>query len=66
MRMARISRPSITLGIPGDPFTLFYDYDQVEEHKLTPLTKEQKAIWFEEVTELLDKFKSRFDEVYPN
>jgi len=45
--VARTSRPSITLGIPGDPFTLFYDYDQVEEHKLTPLTKEQKAIWFE-------------------
>ena len=45
--MARTSRPSITLGIPGDPFTLFYDYDQVEEHKLTPLNKEQKAIWFE-------------------
>lgn len=45
--MARTSRPSITLGIPGDPYTLFYDYDQVEGHKLTSLTKEQKAIWFE-------------------
>jgi hypothetical protein len=43
----RTSRPSITLSIPGDPFTLFYDYDQVEEHKLTLLNKEQKAIWFE-------------------
>lgn len=45
--MARTSRPSIRLGIPGDPFTLFYDYDQVEKHKLTSLTKEQKAVWFE-------------------
>ena len=45
--MARTSRPSIILDIPGDPFTLFYDYDQIEEHKLTSLTKEQKAIWFE-------------------
>jgi len=45
--VARTSRPSITLGIPGDPYTLFYDYDQIEEHKLTSLTKEQKAIWFE-------------------
>ena len=45
--MVQTSRPSITLGIPGDPFTLFYDYDQVEGHKLTSLTKEQKAIWFE-------------------
>lgn len=35
------------LGIPGDPFTRFYDYDQVEEHKLTSLNKGQKAIWFE-------------------
>jgi hypothetical protein len=45
--VARTVRPSIPLGIPGDPFTLFYDYDQVEEHKLTPLNKGQKAIWFE-------------------
>ena len=45
--MTRTPRPSIILDIQGDPFTLFYDYDQVEEHKLTPLTKEQKAIWFE-------------------
>lgn len=45
--MARTVRPSITLGIPGDPFTLFYDYDQVEGYKLTSLSKEQKAIWFQ-------------------
>jgi len=39
-------RPEIVLGFPGDPFTLFYDYDQVELHKLTPLNREQKAEWF--------------------
>ena len=34
------------LGFPGDPFTLFYDHDQVELHKLTSLNREQKAEWF--------------------
>ncbi|WHZ13868.1 MAG: hypothetical protein OJF52_000702 [Nitrospira sp.] len=41
-------RPSITLGIPGDPYTLFYDYDQIEGKKLGSLTSDQKVIWFRE------------------
>lgn len=44
--MRSTKRPEIVLGFPGDPFTLFYDYDQVELHKLTPLNREQKAEWF--------------------
>ena len=47
MSVARTVRPSIQLGLPGDPYTLFYDYDQIEGRKLTSLTKEQKAIWVE-------------------
>jgi hypothetical protein len=43
----RTKRPSIRLNIPGDPFTLFYDYDQVEDRKLTGFTEKQKAIWLE-------------------
>lgn len=45
--MPKTKRPSVTLDIPGDPFTLFYDYDQVENGKLTGLSGQQKAIWFE-------------------
>jgi len=39
-------RPEITLGFPGDPFTLFYDYDEVESGKISLLNREQKAEWF--------------------
>ncbi len=45
--MRALQRPSVELGFPGDPFTLFYDYDQIENQKLTPLTRDQKAKWFE-------------------
>ena len=45
--MTLTQRPEVCLGIPGDPFTLFYDYDQIEEHKLTPLTPTEKALWFQ-------------------
>lgn len=41
-------RPSITLGIPGDPYTLFYDYDQIEKGKLSSLKLVEKVIWFRE------------------
>lgn len=41
-------RPSIWLGLPGDPYTLFYDYDQIEEGKLKSLSSEQKVVWFRE------------------
>jgi hypothetical protein len=44
----RTSRPSITLSIPGDPHTLFYDYDQVEKGKLLFLSLAEKVIWFRE------------------
>lgn len=39
-------RPVIYLGLPGDPFTLFYDYDQIENGKLTLLSPAQRALWF--------------------
>jgi len=39
-------RPEITLGFPGDPFTLFYDYDEVEKGKISLLNRQQKAEWF--------------------
>lgn len=45
--MRVFQRPKVFLGLPGDPFTLFYDYDQVEESKLTALDGKQKARWFE-------------------
>lgn len=45
--MIVFERPQVTLKLPGDPFTLFYDYDQSENKKLTPLNGKQKAKWFE-------------------
>lgn len=44
--MRSTKRPEITLGFPGDPFTLFYDYDEVESGKISLLTREQKVEWF--------------------
>jgi hypothetical protein len=41
-------RPAITLGIPGDPYTLFNDYDQIEKGKLSSLSLAEKVIWFRE------------------
>jgi hypothetical protein len=41
-------RPEIWLGIPGDPYTLFYDYDQIEKGKLSLLSLAEKVIWFRE------------------
>jgi hypothetical protein len=41
-------RPEIWLGIPGDPYTLSYDYDQVEKGKLSLLSLAGKVIWFRE------------------
>ena len=41
-------RPEIRLGISGDPYTLFYDYDQVEKGKLSLLSLAEKVIWFRE------------------
>jgi len=35
------------LDLPGDPYTLFCDYDQIENKKLTTLDGKQKAKWFE-------------------
>ena len=37
--------PSVTLGIPGDPFTLFYDYDQIRDRKLSTLCSGYKVVW---------------------
>jgi hypothetical protein len=37
----------VCLDLPGDPFSLFYDYDQVENKKLKPLNGKQRAKWFE-------------------
>lgn len=45
--MIVFKRPKVALGLLGDPFTLFYDYDQIEESKLSQLNGEQKAKWFE-------------------
>jgi hypothetical protein len=41
-------RPEIRLGIPRDPYTLFYDYDQVEKGKLSLFSLAEKVIWFRE------------------
>ncbi len=33
------------MGIKGDPFTLFYDYDQIRDRKLSELNDKQKVTW---------------------
>lgn len=45
--MIAFQRPIVYLDLPGDPFTLFYDYDQIENNKLRPLNGKQRAKWFE-------------------
>ena len=35
----------VSLGIHGDPFTLFYDYDQLEDGKLSALIPLQRSLW---------------------
>src|ERR1700704_4845138 len=46
--MPLMLRPEIPLGIQGDPYTLFHDYDQVENAKLSLLSIAEKVIWFGE------------------
>ncbi len=38
--------PSVPLWDAGPSFSLFYDYDQLYDRKLTSLSSEQKALWF--------------------
>lgn len=38
--------PSARLGIAGDPFSLFYDYDQTRDRKLSKLGPCEKVLWF--------------------
>ena len=45
--MTLTQKPEVYLGVSGDPFTLFYDYDQIEAHKLDRLTPNEKALWFQ-------------------
>ena len=38
--------PQITLWTGGPSFSLFYDYDQIRDHKLSGLSGIQKTLWF--------------------
>jgi len=38
--------PRVRLGIAGDPFSLFYDYDQTRDRKLSKLGPREKVLWF--------------------
>lgn len=41
----KCGEPNVPLVVPGDPFTLFYDYDQLEDHKLDTLSPIQRSVW---------------------
>ena len=38
--------PSLILWDGGPSFSLFYDYDEIRDGKISRLTNEQKALWF--------------------
>jgi hypothetical protein len=44
--------PQVSLWQGGPTFSLFYDYDQIRDGKLSGLKPEQKAIWFRARTEM--------------
>lgn len=44
--------PAINLEIPGDPFALFYDYDQIRDRKLSKLKPNQKVVWLRKRLEI--------------
>lgn len=45
--------PRVFLSISEDPFTLFYDYDQIRDRKLSRLSPEQKVVWFRARTNMI-------------
>ncbi len=45
--------PQIYLNIQGDPFSLFYDYDQTRDKKLSALSPREKARWLQARIDLI-------------
>ena len=45
--------PRVHLNVPGDPFSLFYDYDQIRDRKLSALSPREKARWFRARMEMI-------------
>jgi hypothetical protein len=55
-------RVSLRQGQDGPYFSLFYDYDQKRDNKLTGMNNEQKALWFKARIEMI--FLSPLREVF--
>jgi hypothetical protein len=45
--------PMVRLWEGGPYFSLFYDYDQIRDKKLTGMTDKQKALWFDARIEMI-------------
>ena len=60
--------PQKVLWSGGSVFSLFYDYDQIRDRKLTSLTAEQKAMWFCARIDMtfLEPLRRIFKEPYPS